>query len=264
MPFGLDALFWHLAARGCDGILWVAQTVAGWPYANLAIPAMPTAAMIAVALGLIVLCLLKSRWRVLGLASVLVGLASPLFTGTPDILVAGDAKLVAIKDGEGHYRLNSLRAAKLAAETWLRRNGQIEAVRFPAWDEGEMPDFSCDELGCRYARNGRRVALAWSGEALREDCASVDLVISAVPIRRGCARPATIDRFDLWRGGAHAVWIEADGKIRIESVAATLGDRPWVLDRMRKGIRENRLVGDPDITEGASNDTAPESSDGED
>jgi competence protein ComEC len=110
-----------------------------------------------------------------------------------------------------------------------------------------MPDFSCDALGCRYARNGRTVALAFSGEALREDCVSVDLVISAVPIRRGCTEPATIDRFDLWRGGAHAVWIDADGKVRIQSVAATLGDRPWVLDRMREGLREDRLVGDPKL-----------------
>jgi competence protein ComEC len=248
MPFGLDAPFWHLAARGCDGILWIAQTVSAWPYANLVTPAMPASAMTAIALGLVALCLLKSRWRMLGLAPVLGGLASLLFVATPDVLVAGDAKLLAIKDQAGRYELNSLRASKLAAETWLRRNGQLEAVRFQGWDDDAMPDLACDPRGCIYRRNARTVALSFSGEGLDEDCAAVDLVISLVPIRTGCRKPVTVDRFDLWRGGAHAVWIAPDGRFRILSVAATLGDRPWVLDRMREGIREGRLVGDPVFT----------------
>ncbi|WP_395021603.1 ComEC/Rec2 family competence protein [Dongia sp.] len=257
MPFGLDAPFWHLAARGCDGILWVAHTVSAWPYANLITPAMPSAAMMAIALGMILICLLRSRWRGLGLAPVLAGLASLLFVTTPDVLVGGDAKLLAIKDGQGHYQLNSLRASKLAAETWLRRNGQLEAVRFEG-DENAIPDLSCDPQGCIYRRNARTVALTFNGEGLGEDCAQADLVISAVPIRRGCRKPITIDRFDLWRGGAHAVWIGPDGRFRIQSVAATLGDRPWVLDRMRQGIRDDRLVGDPDQTGEDDVETLPE------
>ncbi len=78
-----------------------------------------------------------------------------------------------------------------------------------------------------------------------EDCATADLVVSVVPIRGNCSKPTVIDRFDLWRGGTHALRVDPDGKLHIESVAATLGDRPWVLDRMRKGIREGRLIGDP-------------------
>ena len=240
MPFGLDAPFWYLAARGCDGILWIARTVTAWPHAVLVTPAMPMAALIAVSLGLVALCLMRSRWRVLGLAPIAGGLATLLFVTTPDLLVAGDAKLLAVKDDAGDYRLSSLRASKLAAETWLRRNGQLEAVRFPAADDSAV---ACDGLGCIYTRNGKSVALAFVGDALPDDCTSADLVISLVPIRRNCSA-ATIDRFDLWRGGTHTVRIEPNGMVHIESVAATLGDRPWVLERMREGIRENRLVDD--------------------
>ena len=63
MPFGLDAPFWYLAARGCDGILWIAHMVSAWPYAVLVTPAMPIAALVAIALGLVGLCLLRSRAR---------------------------------------------------------------------------------------------------------------------------------------------------------------------------------------------------------
>jgi competence protein ComEC len=35
-----------------------------------------------------------------------------------------------------------------------------------------------------------------------------------------------IDRFDLWRKGAYAVWLNPAG-IRLESVAGQQGQRPW-------------------------------------
>jgi competence protein ComEC len=263
MPFGWDAPFWHLAARGCDGILWIAQTVSALPYAVLVTRAMPVAALIAISLGLVALCLMRNRARVLGLVPVLGGLASLFFVSTPDLLIGGDAKLLAIKSDAGDYRLNSLRASKLAAETWLRRNGQIEAVAFPASDDPALPFFGCDGAGCVYRRNGKTIALALSGEALREDCASADAVVSLVPIQRGCRDAVTVDRFDLWRGGTHAIRVEQDGTLRIQSVAATLGDRPWVLDRMREAYRANRLVDDPDLTEEEANGV-PEASGEED
>jgi competence protein ComEC len=100
-----------------------------------------------------------------------------------------------------------------------------------------------------------------TGDALREDCAAADLVVSLVPIRRGCRDVITIDRFDLWRGGTYALRVDAEGRFHIESVAATLGDRPWVLDRMREGIRRDRLIGDPVLTEDEEDESTPESSD---
>jgi hypothetical protein len=91
---------------------------------------------------------------------------------------------------------------------------------------------------------------------LREDCASADLVVSLVPIRRGCNNAVKVDRFDLWRGGTHAMRIDNNGALHIESVAATLGDRPWVLERMREAFRTNRLVDDPDLTADESDESA--------
>jgi len=265
MPFGLDAPFWHAMARGCDGILWIAHTVAAWPYSVVVTPAMPPGALVALALGLVALCLMRSRWRLVGLAPLSIALLLPLTVRTPDLLVSGDAKLIAIKDAAGYYRLNSLRASQFAAETWLRRNGQIEPVRFPAPGDDPGPDgFACDALGCVYQRFGRIIAVATNGDALSEDCARADLVISTVPIRGSCASPvSTIDRFDLWRGGTYAVIIATDGALHLESVAGSLGDRPWVLDRMREGIRAGKLVGDPAESGDAEDPAADDGGTGE-
>lgn len=236
MPFGLDAPFWHAAAWGCDGILWIARTVADWPHAVLFAPAMPQLALIAIALGLVVLCLMRTRWRLLGLAPVAIGLASVAFVATPDLIISGDAKLVAAKDETGRYWLSSSRAARLTAQTWLRRNGQVKGASFRNADLAPSETFGCDPSGCLYRRAGRQVAIAFASEAVAEDCDRADLVLSAVPIRGDCAKPAAaIDFFDLWRDGAHAIWIGPKSEMRIENVASGLGDRPWVLDRMRTG-----------------------------
>jgi competence protein ComEC len=37
-----------------------------------------------------------------------------------------------------------------------------------------------------------------------------------------------IDRFDLWRNGAHALWL-APGGVEVRSVNQARGDRPWVV-----------------------------------
>ena len=67
--------------------------------------------------------------------------------------------------------------------------------------------------------------------AFEEDCARADLVVSAVPAWDLCEAPETVvDRFDLWRGGSHAIWLDEDGA-RVESVAGTRGERPWVARR---------------------------------
>jgi competence protein ComEC len=248
MPFGLDAPFWHAAAWGCEGILWIARTVADWPHAVVFAPAMPQSALIAIALGLVLLCLMQTRWRLLGLVPIVLGLTSVAFVTTPDLIISGDAKLVAAKDETGSYWLSSSRAARLTAQTWLRRNGQIKGASFRDPRLAPAETFGCDAQGCVYRRNGRQVAIAFSAEALFEDCSRADLVLSAVPIRGRCSAPsATIDWFDLWRGGAHAVWIERDGAFRIETVAESLGDRPWVLDRMR-GTISTRNHPQPDAT----------------
>jgi competence protein ComEC len=59
-------------------------------------------------------------------------------------------------------------------------------------------------------------------------CAS-GLLISAEPLRLRCpASTKIIDRFTVWRNGAHAVWLGPYGA-SIVSDRSSRGDRPWVL-----------------------------------
>lgn len=227
MPFGLERIALIPMGWGIEGVIRIAETAASWPGAVLLLPAMPLAGLALATLGGLWLCLWRSRWRWWGMAAILAGMASIAFARTPDILVSDDGKLIAVKGEDGRLLLNARRTG-LAAETWLRRAGQSERDDWP--EEGSSADgrLACDPLGCLYRAQGHIVALAWSNEALPEDCQVADLVLALEPVRMDCPSAArVIDRFDLWREGGFAVWL-APNRIEVESVAEGRGQRPWV------------------------------------
>ncbi|MCC7048238.1 MAG: ComEC/Rec2 family competence protein [Alphaproteobacteria bacterium] len=245
MPFGLE--HWALVPMGwgVGAIIATAETVASWPGAVALLPAMPMAGLLAATAGLIWLCLWRGRWRVIGIVPILAGLAAMGLARSPDILVSGDARMMAVRGLDGKLLLSSDGGDRLTTETWMRRAGQTATAPFPAGRNGrvarrpmrgEDDSLRCDGQACLYRRDGRTAALVREASALAEECAGADVVISAVPVRRGCAGAAlVVDRFALWRGGAHAIWLGRHAT-RVETVAEARGDRPWVARRGRRAI----------------------------
>jgi competence protein ComEC len=233
MPLGLES--WPLAAMGwgVEGIIRIAEMVAGWPGSVMLLPAMPVSALAVAVLGELWLLLWRGRWRYIGILPLLLGMASTIFVRSPDILVSGDADLVAVRAADGGLAVNSNHGG-LKAEIWLRRAGDAERDPWPAAGEpGAGGRLVCDALGCLYRAEGHLVALAWKAEALQEDCYEADLVISLEPVKWSCSSAAqVIDRFDLWREGGHAVWLDPDGA-RVVAVHDTRGRRPWVVQRRK-------------------------------
>ena len=91
---------------------------------------------------------------------------------------------------------------------------------------------ACDGVGCAtLIGDGEKIAVSFVSErrALDEDCARADLVVAFFPVSgpdwRAC-KAVLIDRFSIWNHGAHAVWVDEGGKIRIKTVAETRGARP--------------------------------------
>jgi len=223
MPFGLEALALSPMIWGLDIVIGVARHVAAWPGAVGLVPAMPVGGLAAVAIGGLWLCLWRRRWRYWGLMGIAAGILSVPLASTPDILVSGDGRLMAVRMPDGALALSSTRRAKRVARVWLNRAGQRDGVDLRA-GEGVV---GCDRLACIYRLKDRVVALVTDARALPEDCRRADIVISAVPVRGSCgAARLVVDRFDLWRDGAHAIWLEADG-VRVETVSGVNGNRPW-------------------------------------
>ena len=217
MLFGFEAAALTPMGWGVDVIIGVANTVSGWTGAVTLLPAMPTAALAAIALGGLWIALWRLRWRYWGLAGMAGGLALAISASPPDVLVDGQGRLLAVWAGDGSVAVSNLRRARFERGVWLRRFGLEDAGAI--WPTtGTSPDqrLSCDVKGCLYRKRGQVVALAFGEASLAEDCWVADVVISVVPVRRACpARIGVIDRFDLWRDGGAAIWMK-EKSIRIE------------------------------------------------
>ena len=115
MPLGLAAFALVPMGWGIEAVVGIAGLVAGWPGAVRLVPAMPVAALAAVALGGLWLCLWRRRWRLLGLVPIAAGFLAVPLSQPPDILVDGEAKLFAVRAGDGGLMLSSNRAARFSA-----------------------------------------------------------------------------------------------------------------------------------------------------
>jgi competence protein ComEC len=235
MPFGLEHVALTPMGWGIDAVLWVAAQTSSLPAAAVVVPVLPNAGLALITIGGLWLCLWQRRWRLTGVPAILLGLATIAVARPPDVLVAGDGHLFAVADPAGPLLLSTSTVDRFIADAWLRRSGTDLLGELPQDGYGAEGRLACDSLGCVYTAYGRTVAVVREPLALAEDCRIADVVVSLEPVRVPCpAAMAVIDRFDLWRNGAHAIWVGRDGSIDIRSVQELRGDRPWVVRPQRR------------------------------
>ncbi|RMD60614.1 MAG: ComEC/Rec2 family competence protein, partial [Alphaproteobacteria bacterium] len=241
LPLGVESLALTPMGWGIDAMLATARTVAAWPGAAGFVSAMPSGGLLLVAGGGLWLCLWRRPWRWLGLAGIAGGLLTVALSTPPDVLISGDGRLFAVRTPEGTVLLSSTVRRRFDAGVWRRRWGGATASAWPQAGASLDGRLRCDTLGCVYRAADHTIAFVADGRALSDDCALATIVISRTPVGRGrCPGPVrVIDRFDLWRKGAHALWL-SPGSVRVETVAAHRGIRPWTPQRPAHGGRRGR------------------------
>jgi competence protein ComEC len=224
MPFGLDRWPLLLMGKGVVMMTAIAHWVAKLPGAASVAVVWPEYALVIVAIGGLWIAFWRRSWRWLGVVPVCAGIAFALLADRPDLLVARDGTTIAIRLPDRSLGFLREPVDDYAAEIWLRRDGDARdvATAIAKPEQGVR----CDELGCvAILASGETVAAIARSEAL-EDCASADIVISAVPTRRRCDGPKlVVDKFDLARNGAYAIWLGPAPAI--ETVEGERGQRPW-------------------------------------
>ena len=149
MPFGLEGIALAPMGWGIDAVVWIARQVAGANGRGHArtgdagggpsrdrggrTVALPLAKPLAL-----------SRHRSHGGGMVIAGLER-----RPDILVDGDAKVMAVRGEDGELWLSTRQRGRFVSNVWLRRDGQAETPTWPRDGEGEpAAGLRCDTLGC--------------------------------------------------------------------------------------------------------------------
>lgn len=226
MPFGLEWLPLHVMAEGLSLVTLISDRVAALPGAD-AIMARPAAhSMVLAAAGFIWLAMIAGHLRWAGLVLMLAGGMMALTPPEmPDLIISRAGENVALMTEQGQLVPASSRRARFSVEKWLAANGEevdpAAAAKRPGWD--------CLEGRCSASVKGRSVLYLSGLEGKPFDCAAVQILIADFPLRGACSEvPVRIDRFDLWRGGAHAVHIGAGG-VTIRTARQEQGERPWVV-----------------------------------
>jgi len=233
MPFGLEHLGLVPMGWGIEVINVSAAWIAEQEWAVTTIAAMPPSALLAIVSGGLWICLWRRPWRAWGLSGIAIGLVIASASTRPDIIADGGARLFAVAGEDGRMLVSSRSTARFERDIWLRRAGYVagEEGSFPrTGDKANASDLRCDESGCIWQAKGHTISFVRDRAALLDDCRTASIVISAVPVpgRRCPSARVLVDRFDLWRNGTHAIWING-GKVRIESVNSARGVRPWVI-----------------------------------
>jgi competence protein ComEC len=239
MPFGLEAAPLWLMGLGIEAMVWCAELVAALPGAVGRVPAMPTAAFVLMVAGGLWCALWGTRWRLIGIAPITLGIMLAPTGSRPDVLVGRGAELVAVRGPDGKLSALAGRGSSFELARWLEHDGDGRA---PA-EVGKGAAFRCDGQGCTALVQGARLAVAWTPAALRDDCRAAAIVVLRFVRPAGCSPSgALIDRDDIAARGAHALSI-ADGRVRIETVAGSRGLRPWVAAAARESEPDEHRPG---------------------
>lgn len=247
MPFGLEDGPLVIMGWGLTAMLAVTDFVASLSTIDVVgIIALP--AVVVMTAGLILLFLLQTWLRLVGLPLLAVG-ALFLFTpDRPDAYVDEGGALVAISLPGGALALNRSRGSLFVQEMWQRALAASTIVRPRSGSSTPVPSaalssqaagtgFACDEGNCTARpRDGVTVAIAAGAAAARRACMeNVLVVVSNASVRDRCrARGSrTLSARDLALRGSAAVWFRGEGPRRRIEIRHAVGwpSRPWHRDR---------------------------------
>jgi competence protein ComEC len=231
MPFGLEYWPLQIMRLGLEAVEAVAFMVAGWPGAATIVSAMVPGLALLAALALCFVCLWRGPARWIGGVVVIVSGIMAVWLGPrADIYIERTASTMAARLGEGMLVPVYARRGSFAVERWLLADGDGAKLTNAAKRQG----WTCTDDVCRAKVNDKTVI--WLGRKAKPpaDCKTADIVVSANPLRRLCGYPSAgkvhVDRFDVWRNGAHTVKVEKGGTLAVNTARGLSGQRPWTYE----------------------------------
>ena len=242
---GVGAPFWWVTGKSLQLLLSLAHWTASAPGAVTMLPSMPTAAFALMIAGGIWLILWCTRWRVWGLAPMAGGALWALSTPTPDLIVTGDGRHLALRTHSGEFAILRGRAGDYVRNLLSETSGSDA-------DLLEIRDLSgaacSDDLCAAELRKEGRVWRLLATRtphlveiaAMNRACAGADIVVSDRRLPRTCVPQwLKLDRAFLAKSGGVAIIL--GDRPRVTIVADRLGRHPWaVLGATRHGSELDR------------------------
>lgn len=228
---GLGTPFWWATGKSLELLLWIAHAVAGWPGARAALADMPVGAFTLMVAGGLWLVLWSTRVRLAGLLPIAMGAVLAAAAPPPDLIITGDGKHLAVRQGDGSYAILRDRAGDYVRQVLAERGGTLSELGDLDGSDGA----TCSADLCRASlKSGGR---SWQIMATRSpylvdrplferECASADIVVSDRRLPFWC-RPRWLkaDARFLSRTGGLAITLDGP---TVEAVKQPGDTHPWV------------------------------------
>jgi competence protein ComEC len=228
---GLGHPLWVATGWSLDALLWIAHRVGETPGAVAMLPTMPTWLFATMIGGGLWCALWRGPVRSWGLLPILAGALVAATIPTPDLLLTGDGRHLALVEADGTPLMLRERAGDFT-RSQIAENAGFDGET--GWIE-DRRDAACNDDACRFAvvRGGR----TWHVLAFRSaylapwaetvaGCAASDIVIADRRLPRGCApKWLKLDRPTLERSGGLS--IRLTDAPALATVADRIGDHPW-------------------------------------
>ncbi len=230
---GIGAPLWWAAGHAVDGLLWLAHTVASARGAVATLASMPVWAFGLMVSGALWLCLWTTRPRLLGLVPFAIGAAAAFLSPTPDLLLTGDGRHLAVLAMDGRPMMLRDRSGDFMRDLISEASGFDEEPGL--LDAAPFGSCSRDSCVAVIRRDGREYRLLATRSTTRIDwqslvqaCAQADIAVSDRWLPRGCTpRWLKLDRKTLEQTGGIALYLKE--RPRVETVSDHLAGHPWAM-----------------------------------
>jgi competence protein ComEC len=237
---------WFLCGASIDGLLGLAHFVASAKGAVALLPSMPAWAFGLMVIGGIWICLWNSGARLLGIAPFVAGAIGAALAPTPDILLTGDGRHLAVVGEDGLPLILRERAGDYIRSLLAEASGFDGEVG----DLGSTPYSNCSKDACvalirkhdaEWRLLATRSAYNLDWDALSAACAQSDIAVSDRRLPRGCKpRWLKLDSSALRRTGGLAIYL--GNEPWVESVAEHVGAHPWAQTVALGGAPHRKFV----------------------
>ena len=194
IPFGCEALFIKGAALGLEYVISVCEMIDRWPDAITIVPSFSVTALLLMIGGIIVICLLKTQIRWIGIGIIGMGISLTFFEPKPDLMIGDKGTTIAIRQADGHLSFLTQGPGDYTARIWSLKNGE-EFVQKSS--RQFLPDF--------IVIKGKRIAFT------EEACAAADICFLPTQV------PRQKNAYPLYDPNNRVIYIDSK-KVRVDTL----------------------------------------------
>ncbi len=225
LPFEFGNIPIEILGFGIESLLAIANMVASWPFAIWNTPSWSPVALLFLTFAGLFLFLGIGRAWILSVPCLVMAIIFILITPQPMMHISGNGKQVIVKN-ESQAVLSARRSEGFMTQTALQHMDVTKFDFLPKEGRVEFKNkasITCGVNACRYELPFVKITAGKNMQALLEDCAWADVIITTEKFNPKTCEAEIFDRKRFYQTGAIAIYKDGDSI----TVRDTQGVRPW-------------------------------------